>query len=146
MTQKAQPSTIRILFADSFLMNVVLLILLSWFVYFISEPGGANKLIYLGFSIIVSFGAILFLVMRFNRYKKILITGVTVKGKIESTWLIKGYYNISYTYNYSGKEYTGEGKSASTSWSNALKKGDEVLLIIDADNPGDALLRNLYFG
>ena len=126
-------------------MNVILLIMIVWFVYFLSEPGGENKLIYLGLSIIVSFGAILFLVMRFNRYKKILIGGITVKGIMESKWLIKGYYNISYTYNYSGKEYTGEGKSALTRWSNALKKGDEVLLIIDADNPGDALLKYLYF-
>lgn len=81
---------------------------------------------------------------RIGDIKRIVNAGPEVKGRIQSIGFIKDRGRVEYDYEYDGQSY----HAGSAIWKNRettkLQNGDEIVLIIDPDNPSRAFIASLY--
>jgi hypothetical protein len=156
--EKPKPSLVRIIQSDFIAMLGVLapavfLVAYIAIAYFGFLPGfrghdpiqgteGAPFFLY-GFIVTLILG-IPAVIWRFKTIQKVFASGTEVVGKIENVYFRRDRGNVVYRYEYQGKSYSGVNAIMKNSRTQALMPGMEIVLIVDKDDSGRALIRDLY--
>jgi hypothetical protein len=98
-------------------------------------------------SIFVSTIAVIFLAWRRHFFYSIYVRGVEVIACIYLADAFKtGGSRIEYKYEYQGEKYwRGNALTHSSFFKYNFHSGDEVVLMIDPENPKRAVIRDIYF-
>jgi hypothetical protein len=155
---KPKPSLVRIIQSDYIAMLGVLapVVFLAGYIaiaYFGFLPGfrghdpiqgteGAPFFLY-GFIVTLVLG-IPAVIWRFKTIQNVFANGTEVPGKIEEVYFRRDRGNVVYRYEYQGKAYSGANAIMKNSRTQSLAPGREIALIVSKDDPGRALIRDLY--
>ena len=156
--KKPKPSLIRIIQSDFIAMlgalaPAVFLVAYIAVAYFGFLPGfrghdpiqgteGAPFFLY-GFIVTLILG-IPAVIWRFKSIHTVFATGTEVVGKIENVYFRRDRGNVVYRYEYQGKPYSGVNAIMKNARTQSLAPGMEIVLIVDKNDPGRALIRDLY--
>ncbi|WP_319507635.1 DUF3592 domain-containing protein [uncultured Methanolobus sp.] len=90
--------------------------------------------------------AIIFLVKRLLFFRSLYNRGVEITGVIDTVLDIDIRHRVEYKYQYQNVDYwRGNAIQRSTYRINNFQKGDEVILLVDPQNPKRAVIKDLYF-
>lgn len=153
-----RPSTIRILQSDyvAFLGVITPVVLLAMYIaisYLGFLPGfrghdpiqgesGAPFFFY-GTIIAVAIG-IPVTMWRIRSISTIFEGGAEAHGQVSSIWFHRDRGRVNYTYDYQGQSYSCGSAIMKNRQSRGLEPGMEVTIVVDRNNPGRALIRDLY--
>lgn len=154
----SKPSMIRVIQSDFIAMLGVLapVVFLAAYIaiaYFGFLPGfrghdpiqgkeGAPFFLY-GFLVTLTLG-IPAIIWRFKSIQSVFANGMEVVGKIENVHFRRDRGNVVYRYEYQGKSYSGVNAIMKNARTQSLTPGMEIVLIVDKNDPGRALIRDLY--
>jgi hypothetical protein len=152
-----QPSIVRIIQSDYTAGLAVIAPLVTWGMYIATEYfgffpglGGHNPLtgedapFFLILAIITTLIFIPILIWRVRSFQTLFSRGIEVPGHITNIRFNRDRGRVEYTYTYQGQIYqTGNG-IYKTKRTKALQQGDEIVLMVDQDNPKRALIRDIY--
>jgi hypothetical protein len=158
MAEKTKASALRIIQSDylaiiGILFPVVMFILYLVVVYFGFFPGfrgrdpiqgveGAPALLYAGIA-----GLILGLPLAYWRVRTIqqlFEKSVEVLGQITNIYFHRDRGRVEYSYTYQEKRYSGGSAIMKTGRTQNLRSGSQVVLLVNLENPKQALIRDLY--
>ena len=158
MSEKARPSIVRIVQADylallGILVPVVSLIMYICIAYFGFFPGfrghdpiqgteGAPFFFYL-FIIGLVIGIPL-AIWRVRSIQQIFSKSVEVVGRISNISFYKDRGRVEYSYTYQGQNYSGGNAIMKTRITQQLSSGSQVVLLVNPDQPKNALIRDLF--
>lgn len=154
-TQK--PSVTRIILSDFTTALAMLIILVPWIMYiatayfgfFPSLRGrdpltGSDAPFFQNLGIIATLIGIPLLVWRVRSFQALFARGVEVPGRITNVWFHRDRGRIEYEYTYQDKKYSSGNAVMKSGRTNKFRNGDELVLIVDPENPKRALIRELY--
>ncbi len=158
MTTKAKPSIFRIIQSDFLAMlgilvpavSLLMYIAVAYFGYFpgfrghdpIQGTDGAPLFLYMFLA-----GIVIGLPLAYWRIRSILemfSRNVEVVGQITGISFFRDRGQIQFTYNYFNQAYSGVTAIMKTRRTEQLQRGQEVILLIDPNDPKRALIRDLY--
>jgi hypothetical protein len=156
--EKPKPSLIRIIQSDYIAMLGVLapVVFLGMYIavaYFGFLPGfrghdpiqgteGAPFFLY-GFIVMLILG-IPAVIWRFKSIQSVFANGVEVVGKVELVHFRRDRGNVVYRYEHQGKQFAGVNAIMKNARTQELQPGMDIILIVSKDDPGRALIRDLY--
>ena len=156
--EKPKPSLIRIIQSDYIAMLGVLapVVLLAMYIavaYFGFLPGfrGHDPIqgtegvpfFFYGFIVALVLG-IPSVIWRSKTIQNVFANGEEVTGRIELIHFRRDRGNVVYRYEYQGKPYAGANAIMKNARTQELQPGMEIILIVNKDDPGRALIRDLY--
>jgi len=158
MTEKTKPSIVRIVQSDypallGILVPVVSLIMYVCVAYFGYFPGfrgrdpiqgteGAPLFFYL--FIIGLVVGIPLAIWRIRSIQQMFSKSVEVVGQITNVSFYKDRGRVEYSYIYRGQNYSGGNAIMKTGKTQQLRSGNQVVLLVNPDEPKRALIRDLY--
>ena len=156
--ENSKPSFFRVIQSDyiallGLLFPAVCLVMYICVAYFGYFPGlrgrdpiqgteGAPLFLY-GFIITAVIGIPLS-IWRYKRIQKIFLNGVIVAGKVEGIYFHRDRGSVDFSYQYEGKSYLKPTPIMKTARTRALTRGMEVAVVVNKDDPNQALIRDLY--
>lgn len=156
--QSPVPSIFRIIRTDYAALLAVLFPLVIWGMYVATaffgfftglrgrEPLTASDApFFLYFSLIVTLLGIPLLIWRIHVIRAIFIRGIEVPGKIMSAHFSGSRGRLEYAYIFRGQTYRSGHAVQKTKQVRGLQPGYDVTLVVDPNNPGRALIRDIYF-
>jgi len=158
MTEKAKPSIVRIVQSDylallGILVPAVSLIMYVCVAYFGYFPGfrgrdpiqgteGAPLFLYL--FIIGLVVGIPLAIWRIRSIQQMFSKSVEVAGQITNISFYKDRGRVEYSYTYQSQNHSGGNAIMKTGKTQQLRSGDQVVLLVNPDDPKRALIRDLY--
>jgi hypothetical protein len=158
MTEKPKPSIIRIVQSDylavlGILVPVVSFIMYVCIAYLGYFPGlrgrdpiqgteGAPLFLYL--FIIGLVVGIPLAIWRIRSIQQIFSKSVEVVGEITNISFYKDRGRVEYAYSYMGQDYSGGNAIMKTRKTQQLSTGNQIVLLVNPDEPKRALIRDLY--
>ena len=152
-----QPSIFRIIQSDYTAGLTVIVPLVVWGMYIATEYfgffpglGGRNPLtgedasFFLLLGIITTLICIPLLIWRVRSFQIIFSRGIEVSCHITNMRFNRGRGRVEYTYTYQGQTYQAGNGVFKTKRTKAIPQGDEVVLMVDQDNPKRSLIRDIY--
>jgi hypothetical protein len=158
MENKTKPSIIRIIQSDFValiglivpLVSLIMYICVAYFGYFpglrgrdpIQGTEGAPVFLYL-----FIIGLVLGLPLAFWRIRTIqqlFSKGIEVGGQIIAISFYRDRGRVEYSYSHAGQAYSGGNAIMKTSRTQQLRSGDQIVLLVNPDEPKRALIRDLY--
>lgn len=156
--ENSKPSFFRVIQSDyislvGLLFPAVCLVMYICVAYFGYFPGlrgrdpiqgteGAPLFLY-GFIITAVIGIPL-TTWRYRSIQKVFLNGEIVVGKIEGVYFHRDRGSVDYSYQHNGKFYLKATPIMKTARTRALARGMEVALVVNKDDPNQALIRDLY--
>ena len=161
MTEKQpslRPSLGSLIQNDQFAQFSFMIILVTWGLYLaigvfglsftrrgnqIGPEDGAGFLV---MAVVATIVGAAVLVWRVRALNTLFSRAREVQGQITGIGFKRGSSQgrVEYAYSVDGQSYTGSNLISQTNKSRALQPGDEVVLLVDSTNPGNALIRDLY--
>ena len=158
MLNKTRPSIVRIVQSDYLSMLGVLIPIVSLIMYAAivfngylpalrgHDPinGAHGALFFFYLSIL---GVVVGLPLAFWRIRTVQILfskSMEVNGQITNIAFIRDRGRVDYSYIYQSKNYTGGIAIMKTSQTQKLRVGNQVVILVDPDNPKGSLIRDLY--
>jgi hypothetical protein len=155
--QRRVPSIFRIMRTDYAALLAVLFPLVIWGMYVATAflgffPGlrGRDPLtasdapFFLYFAVIVTLLGIPLLIWRLQAIRAIFIRGVEIPGKIMTAHFSGSRGRLEYAYIFQGQTYRAGHAVHKTKQVRGLQPIDDVTLVVDPNNPGRALIRDIY--
>ena len=152
-----QPSIFRIIQSDYTACLAVMASLVVWGMYIATEYfgffpglGGRNPLTGEDASFFLILGIITTLIFtprliwRIRSFQIIFSRGIEVSGHITNIRFNRDRGRVEYTYTYQGQTYQAGNGVFKTKRTKAIQQGDEVVLMVDRDNPKRAIIRDIY--
>jgi hypothetical protein len=158
MENKAKPSIIRIIQSDYLaligvlvpLVSLIMYISVAYFGYFpgfrgrdpIQGTEGAPVFFYL-----FIIGLVLGLPLAFWRIRAIqqlFSKGMEVIGQITNISFYRDRGRVEYSYSHAGQAYSGGNAIMKTRKTQQLRPGNQIVLLVNPDEPKRALIRDLY--
>jgi hypothetical protein len=155
---RTKPSIVRIVQSDflallGILVPVVALIMYVCVAYFGYFPGfrghdpiqgteGAPLFFYL--SIIGFIVGIPLAIWRIRSIQQMFSKSVEVVGQITNISFYKDRGRVEYSYTYQGQNYSGGTAIMKTGKTRQLRSGNQVVLLVNPDEPKSVLLRDLF--
>lgn len=81
---------------------------------------------------------------RIGDIRRVITTGIEVKGRVQSIGFIKDRGRVEYDYEYDAKSYHAGNAIWKNRETTKLQDGDEIILIVDPDKPSRAFIASLY--
>jgi hypothetical protein len=154
-----KPSTFQILKNDAFAFIAIIPAILMWGFYIgvtffgvavesrrsgtVIDNSGNNPLFLIMPIVLTVLGAGL-LSWRLTSFNNLFETGERVVGRITDVSFFKDRGRIEFSYSYKRKKFQNGSSIMKNSKTESYRKGEEVILIIDAANPSKVLLQDLY--
>jgi hypothetical protein len=158
MIEKRKPSLVRMIQSDylvllGILIPVVSLIMYIAVAYFGYFPGlrghdpiqgseGAPLFLYLFLGGLVI--GVPLAIWRIRTIQQLFSIGVEVTAVIKDIYFQKDRGAVQYAYTYQGQEFLGASSIMKTKQTQKLSPGNEVVLLINPEQPKRALIRDLY--
>lgn len=99
---------------------------------------------YLPFAFTITIVSIPIFVLRIYSIMRILTNGIEVKGRITFFWRKRDRGHIIYSYRFNDQTYEKGHALRVTKKMENLKKGDEIVIIVNKKIPKQALIRDRY--
>ena len=101
------------------------------------------------FSLPIIFGvitivALFILIWRIQVFRAIFNDGVETTATINFVVFFRGTGRVEYTYTYQGQKYENSNAVIMDEQTLVLKVGEQIILIVDRNNPNRAVIRDLY--
>jgi hypothetical protein len=158
MKNKSKPSIIRIIQSDyvaliGVLVPIVSLIMYIAVAYFGYFPGLRGRDPIQGtegapvFLTLFIIGLVLGVPLAFWRIRTIqqlFSKGIEVVGQITNVSFYRDRGRIEYSYSHGGQAYAGGNAIMKTRQTQQLRSGNQVVLLVNPDEPKRALIRDLY--
>ena len=154
--QRNMPSPFRVIRTDYAAMLALLFPVVIWGMYVATAffgffPGlrgrepltASDAPFFLYFSVIVTLLGIPLLIWRIHVIRAIFIRGIEVPGKIMSAHFPGSRGRLEYAYIFRGQTYRSGHAFQKTKQIRGLQPGDDVTLVVDPNNPGKALIRDI---
>lgn len=158
MSNEPKASIVRIIQSDylallGVLVPVVSLILYICVAYLGYFPGfrghdpiqgteGAPLFLYM--SIIGLVVGLPLAIWRIRSIQQIFAKSVEVIGQVTNISFYKDRGRVEYSYTYQNKNYSGGNAIMKTGKTQQLRSGSQVMLLVNPDEPKQALIRDLY--
>src|SRR5688500_11843284 len=158
MENKTKPSIIRIIQSDFValiglivpLVSLIMYICVAYFGYFpglrgrdpIQGTEGAPVFLYL--FIIGLLVGLRFAFWRIRTIQQLFSKGIEVGGQIIAISFYRDRGRVEYSYSHAGQAYSGGNAIMKTSRTQQLRSGDQIVLLVNPDEPKRALIRDLY--
>jgi hypothetical protein len=84
------------------------------------------------------------LIWRVRTLYSVFADGFEVPAIIHSVSFFRGRGRVEYVYTYQGQKYLSGNAVQKTRWAEALKVGDQVIVVVDRKKPKRAFIRDLY--
>ena len=158
MENKTKPSIIRIIQSDYLaligvivpVVSLIMYICVAYFGYFpglrgrdpIQGTEGAPVFFYL-----FIIGLVLGLPLAFWRIRTIqqlFLKGVEVVGQITAISFYRDRGRVEYSYSHAGQAYSGGNAIMKTGRTQQLRSGNQIVLLVNPQEPKRALIRDLY--
>jgi hypothetical protein len=98
------------------------------------------------FAVCVLISGIAFFVLlwRYRMFLRLFEEGVEIVGTINDVTFSRDRGYISYVYTYEGQKYLSKNYISKTNRARLFRPGEQVILVIDRNNPKKAFIRELY--
>ncbi len=106
--------------------------------------GSGNNYGFIIIAFVFSIIGIILLYWRVSSIQQIFKSGVRVIGKITDVSFFKDRGRIEFSYNYSRQNFQKGSAIMKNSKTQSYRNGDEVVLIIDSNDPNRVLIQDLY--
>ena len=83
-------------------------------------------------------------IWRIRTVQKIFSNGIEVTGQIKDIFFHRDRGTVQYAYTYQGQEILSGNAIMKTGQTKKLRPGDQLVLLINPDQPKRALIRDLY--
>jgi len=148
--QKLAPTFYQIISTDYFAQNFFVMCFGGWVIYFIDGLfEGQRSLFLLVFAIICTPIGLATFYWRYNLITSTFVDGVEVTGEVTqidtiSTGRKRKDYVIDYAYEINGQTYQFRNRVKKNTFAKTLKRGQQVLLLVNSKNPNIAFIKNIY--
>jgi hypothetical protein len=102
------------------------------------DPG---TLITYGVIVILAIGCLFW---RILLIKDIVENSLEVQAKLDDVSFNRAHGILQFTYNYLGQIMSGSNRVLRSKTSDQYSVGQDIVLLVDTNNPGRALVRDLY--
>jgi len=92
----------------------------------------------------ITFIALFILIWRIQIFKAVFNSGIETTAIINHISFFRDGGRVGYVYTYQGQEYTSSNAIQKGEETLALKLGEQVILVVDRNNPKRAFIRDLY--
>ena len=158
MTDKTKPSVFRIIQSDYVallgvlvpLVSLIMYIAVAYFGYFPGfrgrDPiqGTEGAPLFLNLFIAGLVLGVPLAIWRIRSIQQLFSKSVEVVGQITQVSFHRDRGRVEYSYTYQSKAYTGGNAIMKTGQTQKLRSGDQVVLLVNPDDPKRALIRDLY--
>jgi hypothetical protein len=154
-----KPSAFQVLKNDALSFAAIILPVVMWGVYIavtffgftpeskrsgtVVENSDGNPVFLIAPIVLTVLGAAL-LSWRISSFNKLFETGERVVGKITSVSFFKDRGRIEFSYSYKRQKFQNGAGIMKNSKTESYRKGEDVVLIVDAANPRKVLIQDLY--
>jgi hypothetical protein len=158
MSEKIKPSIFRIIQSDYLALlgiilpavSLIMYIAVAYFGYFpgfrgrdpIQGTDGAP--LFFNLFIIGLVIGIPLAIWRIRSIQQLFVKSVEVVGQITDIAFYRDRGRVDYSYTYQDKQYLGGSAIMKTGKTQQLRSGNQVVLLVNPDNPKNALIRDLY--
>jgi hypothetical protein len=158
MTDKIKPSTFRIIQSDYLallgvlvpIVSLIMYIAVAYFGYFPGlrgrDPiqGTEGAPLFLNLFIAGLVIGVPLAIWRIRSIQRLFSKSVEVVGQITDVSFHRDRGRVEYSYTYQGQAYSGGNAIMKTGKTQKLRSGNEVVLLVNPDDPRRALIRDLY--
>jgi len=92
----------------------------------------------------ITFIALFILIWRIQIFKAVFNSGIETTAIINHISFFRDGGRVGYVYTYQGQEYTNSNAIQKDEQTLALKLGEQMILMVDRNNPKRAFIRDLY--
>ena len=139
---KPRPSLFRIAITDYPTFLAWLSPVILWAGYVFSKPGTDSSLFYIAIAVTVV--AIPVIIWRILYFLKIFEVGEEAAAEILGVSYYRSRGRVDFSYNYKGSEYTSGNLLLVGGRVRELAAGQEVVVIVDPENPKKAVIREMF--
>lgn len=143
--QNQSPSLFRIISTDypSYLSVLFPVVFGAFTIYFFNTDNTASQL-FLLITIVVTVIGVPTLIQRYRTISSVFANGIETKGVITYIGFLRGRGRVEYSYTAQGGKHTSSNAINRTGRTRNLRIGQEVKVVVDADNPKRAFIPEIY--
>lgn len=142
-----QPAIVKIISTDYIALLAVLFPIMFWGVYLLLlvwKHYQAVGLFYPAIAAVVTVVSILVFIWRIRLFFRIFADGLEARATVSNVSFFRDRGRLDYVYTHQGQKYASGNMVHKVKKAVALKVGDEVIVILDRNNPKRAYIRDLY--
>lgn len=95
---------------------------------------------------VISVVALAILMWRIQVFNTVFSDGIETTATINNVSFFRDRGRVDYVYTYQGQKYVSGNAIHKVKQTLALKAGEQVVLMVDRNNPKRAFIRDLYIG
>lgn len=138
-------SLIRVIQTDYIASLSVLFPIVFWiFIVVLLVMEKEVAFLFLMIALVISVIALIVLLWRINIFQSIFDDGLETPAIVNDISFFRGRGHVTYVYTFQGPKYYSSNFIQKTKRAQALVAGDQVILVVDRNNPQRAFIRDLY--
>lgn len=144
-----QPSLLKIITIDYIAFLGWLFPVVMWGMYVVLIVLGNVKINDLTLPVtfaVITVVALAILIWRIQVFNTIFSDGIETTATINNVSFFRDRGRVDYVYTYQGQKYVSGNAIHKVKQTLALKAGEQVVLMVDRNNPKRAFIRDLYVG
>ena len=143
--QNQSPSLFRIISTDysSYLSVLFPVVFGAFTIYFFNTQNPSSQL-FLLITVVVTVIGVPTLIQRYRTISSVFANGTETKGVITSIGFLRGRGRVEYSYTAQGEKHTSSNAINRTGRTRNLRIGQDVKVVVDADNPKRAFIQEIY--
>ena len=144
--QKPIPTLYQIISTDYLAQNLFLTIFGPWVIYFIdSLLEKYTSILAIAFAALCTPIGLFFFIRRYRAITATIAHGHEVAGRVVSISKVgKNDSLIEYEYEFDGQPYQASNRVKPTDFARSLRNGQSVNVMVNAQNPALAFLKDMY--
>ncbi len=142
-----RPSILKIILIDYVALLATLFPIVMWGMYMllvILKNIQPLDMTFLVINSVTTFVSLVVLIWRIRLYFALFSDGLEATATISNVSFFRDRGRVDYIFNYQGQKYASGNAVHKVKQTENLKVGDEVIVIIDRNNPKRACIRDLY--
>jgi hypothetical protein len=142
-----QPSIFKIITVDYVALSTVLFPVVIWSIYLallVLKNIQVTDHNYPAVASVITIASLLVLIWRIRMFFAIFNDGLETSAIISNVSFFRDRGRIDYVFTHQGQKYTSGNMIHKVRQTEALKVGDEVIVMVERNNPKRAYIRDLY--
>jgi hypothetical protein len=142
-----RPSIIKIIIVDYVALLATLFPAVMWGMYLflvVLKNIQPVDMTFLAIDSVVTLVSLIVLIWRIRQFFALFSDGLAASATISNVSFFRDRGRVDYIFNYQGQKYASGNAIHKVKQTENLKVGDEVIVIVDRNNPKRAYIRDLY--
>jgi len=145
MNEGRRPTLLRIIDSDYTIALAILVPVIFWLLYWtLAFLHLVDLKVPLYLVIGLTTAGLLLAAWRCWLISRIFAGGVETRGDVQQIWFYRDRGRMMVTFTWEGQKIQKKSTIPKNDYTETLRKGQEVMLVIDRDQPDRAFLRDLY--